>query len=213
MPHLSAHPGHAICVCIHVYTGILMCTHAYAQAHTLTFSTHTRAHTHSTYTHIHTCTHTPAHACKHAHTHACTHIVHTCTHTHTHTPTHTQYTHAYTHAHTDTDAHILSLLLRSDFAARTQGDVLKSTLHFPGRVTLSAVKTLQLDITYPFLSPVNPCKGKYVRMCVHVHVRPSVCASVCRHLHPRVQDGYSDAVTQGHTPPLSSHGSCKTIRR
>ena len=190
MPHSSAHPGHAICVCIHVYTGILMCTHAYAQAHTHIQYTHTCTHTHSTYTHIHT-----------------------CTHTHTHTPTHTQYTHAYTRTHTDTDAHILSLLLRSDFAARTQGDVLKSTLHFPGRVTLSAVKMLQLDITYPFLSSVNPCKGKYVRMCVHVHVRPSVCASVCRHLHPRVQDGYSDAVTQGRTPPLSSHGSCKTIRR
>ena len=25
------------------------------------------------------------------------------------------------------------------------------------------------------------------------------------------QDGYSDAVTQGRTPPLSSHGSCKPI--
>ena len=28
-------------------------------------------------------------------------------------------------------------------------------------------------------------------------------------LWPRAQDGYSDAVTQDHTPPLSSHGSCK----
>ena len=30
-------------------------------------------------------------------------------------------------------------------------------------------------------------------------------------LWPRVQDGYSDAVTQGRTSPLSSHGSCKPI--
>ena len=30
-------------------------------------------------------------------------------------------------------------------------------------------------------------------------------------MRPRVQDGYSDAVTQGRTPPPSSHGSCKPI--
>ena len=30
-------------------------------------------------------------------------------------------------------------------------------------------------------------------------------------LWPGAQDGYSDAVTQGRTPPLSSHGSCKPI--
>ena len=30
-------------------------------------------------------------------------------------------------------------------------------------------------------------------------------------MRPRVQDGYSDAVTQGHTPPPSSHGSYKPI--
>ena len=40
--------------------------------------------------------------------------------------------------------------------------------------------------------------------CVCVH------ACVCG-FWTRVQDGYSDAVTQGHTPPLSSHGSCKPI--
>ena len=202
--HKHTH-SHSVHTHVHTHTQYIHThTHMYTYVCTrMQTRTHTRLHTHSTHMHTH----------AHAHAHAYTHTVHTCTHTHTHTSTHTQYTHAYTHAHTDTDAHILSLLLHSDFAARTQGDVLKSTLHFPGRVTLSAVKMLQLDITYPFLSPVNPCKGKYVRMCVHVHVRPSVCASVCRHLHPRVQDGYSDAVTQGRTPPLSSHGSCKTTRR
>ena len=30
-------------------------------------------------------------------------------------------------------------------------------------------------------------------------------------MQPKVQDEYSDAVTQGHTPPPSSHGSCKHI--
>ena len=30
-------------------------------------------------------------------------------------------------------------------------------------------------------------------------------------VQPRVQEEYSDAVTQGRTPPPSSHGSCKPI--
>ena len=34
----------------------------------------------------------------------------------------------------------------------------------------------------------------------------------CLHLVASLlQDGYPDAVTQGHTSPLSSHGSCKPI--
>ena len=47
--------------------------------------------------------------------------------------------------------------------------------------------------------------------CAHMLANYKLLSVEVGNLRPRVQDRYSDAVTEGCTPPPSSHGSCKPI--
>ena len=77
--------------------------------------------THSTHTHMHTCSHTHMHTCTHTqHTCTCTHTPHTCTRIHTHMHTYT-HAHMLTHTHsTHTHAHMLTYTLNTHICTHTQ---------------------------------------------------------------------------------------------